>query len=48
VVGALTAVIAGGISALFRRLSGSFYGALAWMGIATAALVLLDAAAGGA
>jgi hypothetical protein len=46
-VGALTALFAGGISALSWRLSGSFAGALAGIGLATAALVTLDAAAGG-
>ena len=47
-VAALTVVIAGGITVLFRRLSGSFAGALAGVALATAALVLLDAAVGGA
>jgi hypothetical protein len=46
-VGALTALITGGITALCRRLSGSFTGALAGISLATAALVVLDAAAGG-
>jgi len=47
-VGALTALFAGGITALFWRLSGSFAGALAGVALATAVLVTLDAAAGGA
>ena len=47
-VAALTAVLAGGITALFWRLSGSFAGALAWVALATAGLVTLDAAVGGA
>jgi hypothetical protein len=47
-VAALTALLAGGITALSRRLSGAFPGALAWIALATAALVVLDAAAGGA
>jgi hypothetical protein len=46
-VAALTAVLAGGITAFFRKLSGSFAGALAWVALATAALVILDAAVGG-
>jgi hypothetical protein len=46
-VGALTALLAGGISALFWKLSGSFAGALARVALATAALVVADAAAGG-
>ena len=46
-VGALTALFAGGITGLSWRLSGSFAGALAWVALATAALVTLDAAAGG-
>ena len=46
--GALTALLAGGMTALSWRISGSFAGALAWVGLATAACVLLDAAAGGA
>ena len=46
-VGALTALFAGGISALSWRLSGSFAGAFAGIALATAALVILDAAAGG-
>ena len=46
-VAALTAVLAGGTTVLFWRLSGSFAGALAWVALATAALVILDAAAGG-
>ena len=47
-VAALTALFAGGITALSRRLSGTFSGALALVALATAALVVLDAAAGGA
>jgi hypothetical protein len=47
-VAALTAVISGGITALFWRLSGSFAGSLAWVALAMAVLVILDAAAGGA
>jgi len=47
-VGALTALFAGGITALSWRLSGSFAGALAGVALATAAFVTLDAAAGGA
>ncbi len=47
-VAALTAVLAGGITALFWRLSGSFAEALAWVALATAVLVILDAAVGGA
>src|SRR3712207_1836988 len=48
-VAALTAVLAGGIMALFLRLStGDLPGALAGGALATAALVVLDAAAGGA
>jgi hypothetical protein len=46
-VGVLTALLAGGITALCWRLSGSFAGALAWVALSTAALVILDAAAGG-
>jgi hypothetical protein len=46
-VGALTALFAGGITAFSWRLSGSFAGALAGVALATAALVTLDAAAGG-
>ena len=46
-VGALTALLAGGFTALCWRLSGSFAGALAWVGLVTAALVILDAASGG-
>jgi hypothetical protein len=46
-VAALTAVLAGGITALSWRLSGGFSGALAWIALATAALVVLDGAAGG-
>jgi hypothetical protein len=47
-VAALTALFAGGITALFWRLSGTFSGALALVALATAALVVLDAVAGGA
>jgi hypothetical protein len=47
-VGALTALFAGGITALSCRISGSFAGALTTIALATAALVTLDAAAGGA
>ena len=46
-VGALTALFAGGITALCWRFSGSFTGALAGIALATAALVMLDAVAGG-
>jgi hypothetical protein len=47
-VAVLTALLAGGITALFWKLStGSFPCALAWIALATAALVILDAAAGG-
>jgi hypothetical protein len=46
-VAALTALFAGGITALFWKLSGNFPGALAGVALATAALVVLDAAAGG-
>jgi hypothetical protein len=47
-VAALTALLAGGMTALFWRLStGNFPWALAWIALATAALVVLDAAAGG-
>ena len=46
-VGALTALFAAGMTALSWRLSGSFAGALAGIALATAALVTLDAAAGG-
>jgi hypothetical protein len=46
-VGVLTALLSGAITALCWRLSGSFVGALAWVALATAALVILDAAAGG-
>ncbi|HEX2183229.1 MAG TPA: hypothetical protein VHH10_13175 [Rubrobacteraceae bacterium] len=46
-VGALTALLAGGITALCWRISGSFAGALARVALATAGLVILDAAAGG-
>ena len=47
-VAALTALFAGGITALSWRLSGGFPGSLALVSLATAGLVLLDAAAGGA
>jgi hypothetical protein len=47
-VGALTTLLAGGMAALSSRLSGNFTGALALVSLATAALVVLDAAAGGA
>jgi hypothetical protein len=47
-IGALTALFAGGITALSWRLSGSFARALSGGGLATAAFVTLDAAAGGA
>jgi hypothetical protein len=48
-VAALTALLAGGITALFWRLSsGNFPMALAGVALATAALVVLDAVAGGA
>ncbi|MFL5991005.1 MAG: hypothetical protein ACJ73W_03310 [Rubrobacteraceae bacterium] len=46
-VGALTALFAAGLTALSWRLSGSFAGALAGIALATAALVTLDAVAGG-
>jgi hypothetical protein len=46
-VGALTALFAAGMTALSWRLSGSFAEALAGIALATAALVTLDAAAGG-
>jgi hypothetical protein len=46
-VGALTALFAGGITVLSCRISGSFAGALTRIALATAALVTLDAAAGG-
>ena len=46
-VAALTALLAGGLTALAWRLSGSFPGALALVSLATAVLVVLDAAAGG-
>jgi hypothetical protein len=45
--GVLTALFAGGITALCWRLSDSYAGALARVALATAALVILDAAAGG-
>jgi hypothetical protein len=47
-VAVLTALFASGLTALFWRLSGNFPMALAWVALATAALVALDAAAGGA
>jgi hypothetical protein len=47
-VAALTALFASGITALSWWLSGNFIGALAGVALATAALVVLDAAAGGA
>jgi hypothetical protein len=47
-VGALTALLTGGMTALSWRLSGSFAGALAQVSLATAALVMVDAATGGA
>ncbi len=47
-VATLTALLAGGIAALSWRLSGDFTGALALVSLATAVLVVLDAAAGGA
>jgi hypothetical protein len=47
-VGALTALFAGGLTALSWRISGAFAGALAGVALATAALVVLDAVAGGA
>jgi hypothetical protein len=47
-VAALTALFAGALTALSWRLSGNFTGALALLSLATAALVVLDAAAGGA
>jgi hypothetical protein len=47
-VAALTALFAGGLTALSWRLSGNFTGALALVSLATAVLVALDAAAGGA
>lgn len=47
-VGALTALFAGGITALSCSISGSFAGALMRISLATAALITLDAAAGGA
>src|ERR687898_385576 len=47
-VGALTALFAGGITVLSCRISGSFAGALTRITLATAAFVTLDAAAGGA
>ena len=46
-VAALTALLAGGMTALAWRLSGGFAGALALVSLATAVLVILDAAAGG-
>jgi hypothetical protein len=47
-VAALTALFAGALTALSWRLSGDFTGALALVSVTTAALVVLDAAAGGA
>jgi hypothetical protein len=47
-VAALTALLAGGVTVLSWRLSGSFAGALAWVALVTAAFVAADAAAGGA
>jgi hypothetical protein len=47
-VAALTALLAGGMTALSWRFSGDFPGALALVSLATAVLVVLDAAAGGA
>jgi hypothetical protein len=48
-VAALTTLLAGGLTVLTWRLSsGNFPLALAWIALATAALVVLDAAAGGA
>jgi hypothetical protein len=47
-VAALTALFAGALTALSWRLSGKFVGALALVSLATAVLVALDAAAGGA
>jgi hypothetical protein len=47
-VAALTALFAGGITALSWRLFGNFPEALALVALTTAALVVLDAAAGGA
>jgi hypothetical protein len=47
-VAALTALLAGGMTALSWRLSGNFTGAFALVSLATATLVVLDAAAGGA
>jgi hypothetical protein len=46
-VGLLTALFAGGITALCWRFSGSFAGVLAVIALVTAAIVILDAAAGG-
>ena len=46
-VAALTALLAGTLTVLSWRLSGGFTGALALVALATAALVVLDAAAGG-
>ena len=46
-VAGLTALFAGGITALCRRLSGTFARASALAALATAALVVLDAVAGG-
>ncbi len=47
-VAVLTALCAGGITALSSRLSGDFPSALAVVALATAALVVVDAVAGGA
>ena len=47
-VAALTALFAGALTALSWRLSVNYTGALALLSLATAALVALDAAAGGA
>jgi hypothetical protein len=47
-VAALTALFASGITALTRRLSGTFPGALALVALTSAALVVLDAVASGA
>jgi hypothetical protein len=47
-VAALTVLLAGGITVLSWGLSGNFFRALAWVALATAVLVVLEAAAGGA
>jgi hypothetical protein len=47
-IAALTALFAGALTALSWRVSGNFTGALALLSLATAALVVLDAVAGGA